>query len=72
MTIYIQNKIKKDNYYNYLKENSNWIKELSRSDNNINNFIEFIKDKYSLKLADRLNNTLDKIDMINKVLTIIK
>ena len=72
MTIYIQNKIKKDNYYNYLKENSNWIKELSRSDNNINNFIEFIKDKYSLKLTDRLNNTLDKIDMINKVLTIIK
>ena len=72
MTIYIQNKLKNDEYYNYLKENSNWIKYLSRSDKNIDKFVDFIKDKYSLKITDRINNTLDKIDMINKVLNVLK
>ena len=36
------------------------------------NFIDFIKDKYSLKLSDRIDNIINKIDMINGVLSALK
>ena len=73
MTIQTQIKIKNTkNHYLYLKENSNWIKELNRHDKNINNFLSFTKDKYSLRITDKVNNFIDNIDTIQKVLSILK
>lgn len=60
------------NYYQYLKENSNWFKELSRDDNNIYKFIEFTKDKYKLRATDKLSNAIDSIDLISNVLSVLK
>ena len=60
------------NYYQYLKENSNWFKELNRSENNINEFMEYVKDKYSLRISDRLYNAMDGIEMIQNVLNVLK
>ncbi|MBR1417184.1 MAG: hypothetical protein IJ572_05135 [Bacilli bacterium] len=73
MTINTQMKIlNTKNYYQYLKENSNWFKELSRDDNNIYKFIEFTKDKYKLRATDKLSNAIDSIDLISNVLSVLK
>ena len=73
MTIQTQMKIlNTKNYYQYLKDNSNWFKELNRNDKNIINFINFVKDKYSLRMTDRLSSAIDNIDTIQKVLSVIK
>ena len=73
MTIATQIKlINTKNHYKYLKENSNWIKELNRNDNNIEKFLEFTKDKYSLRITDKVYDFVDNIDMIQKVLSVLK
>ena len=60
------------NYYQYLKENSNYFKELNRSDNNYIKFIDYVKDKYKLRINDKISKTLDGIDMISNVLKVLK
>jgi len=73
MTINTQMKIlNTKKHYQYLKDNSNWIKELNRNDNNVSNFLEFVKDKYSLRVTDKVSDFIDNIDMIQKVLSILK
>ena len=73
MTITTQMKIiNTKNHYQYLKENSNWIKELNRHDNNINNFFDYTKDKYNLRITDKINDFVDNIDTLQKVLSILK
>ena len=59
-------------YYKYLKENSFFIKELNRSSKNMNKFIEYIKDKYQLRINDKITNVLDNIDMVNNILKVLK
>ena len=73
MTINTQMKVlNTKNHYKYIKENSNWIKELNRSDNNINKFLEYTKDKYNLRITDKINDFVDNIDTLQKVLSILK
>ena len=72
MNINTRFKIINMNYYNYLKDNSPWIKELSRNSNNIDKFIDFIKEKYTLKFTDKIENITQKIDMISNVLSALK
>ena len=73
MTLISQMKIlNTKNYYQYLKENSNWIKELNRHDTNVYNYIEFIKDKYSLRITDKVGDFIDNIDTIQRVLSVLK
>ena len=73
MTINTQMKIlNTKKYYQYLKENSNWIKELNRDEKNISKFIDFIKDKYSLIVTDRLSSAIDGINTLQNVLNVLK
>ena len=73
MTISTQMKIiNSKNYYKYLKENSNWIKELNRNDDNLPKYQEFVKDKYSLRISDKITDFIDNIDTIQKVLSVLK
>ena len=73
MTISSQMKVlNTKNHYQYLKENSNWIKELNRHSDNIEKFLEFTKEKYSLKITDKISDFVDNIDTIQKVLSILK
>ena len=60
------------NYYKYLKENSTFIKDLNRDSNNINKFIDYVKDKYQLRINDKISKTIDSIDMISNVLKVLK
>ncbi len=61
----------KKNYYNYLKENSYWIKQINR-ENDIKTFTSFIKEKYRLRTTDKISDAIDNIDLINNVLETLK
>ena len=70
MNINTQMKIKNTkNYYNYLKENSFWFKELNRNSNNINQFDKYVKEKYHLRFTDKAKDVLDTIDIISTILS---
>lgn len=58
-------------YYNYLKENSFWIKILKRNPSMYTNFVKYVKGKYRLRATDRLNNALETTEMITNVLSVI-
>lgn len=62
----------KKNYYNYLKENSFWIKELNRNPNNFNKFSEYVREKYKLRASDKISAAIDDIDIVSNVLEALK
>ena len=60
------------NYKIYLRNNSYWYKILNRNPEMINNFIEEVKDKYKLRFTDKVNNLIDKIDMVEKFMQVLR
>ena len=58
----------KDKYYDYLKENSYLIKELIRNPINYKQFKEIIKEKYHLRISDKISSAIDDIDMISSII----
>ena len=60
------------NYINYLRSNSYWYKILNRNPDSINSFIKEVKEKYKLRTSDKLNNIIEKIEMINKFINVLK
>ena len=65
----ILEQIYKDKYYEYLKENSFFIKELMRHPENYNKFKEYIKEKYHLRVTDKVNNVINDIELISSVIS---
>ena len=55
-----------------LKENSYYIKKLNRNKNEFENFSNFVKDKYGLRVTDRISKTIDNIDLISTLLNTLK
>ena len=55
-----------------LKQNSYWFKELNRKDENYKNFVEQMKEKYHLKVTDKISDAIDNIDLISSILDSIK
>lgn len=69
----LQNKIFQDNKMaELLKHNSYWYKELNRNSDNYQNFINDMKEKYHLKVTDRINDAIDNIDLISNILQSLK
>ena len=65
----IINKLRNNNkYLNYLRENSNYYKLLNRSDKNYNTFVNDMKKKYKLRTIDKVDNFVDSIDLITKII----
>ena len=60
------------NYKLYLRNNSYWYKILNRNPELINSFIEEVKDKYKLRFTDKVNNLIDKIDMIERFMEVLR
>ena len=60
----------KKNYYNYFKENSFMIKQINRA-GNLKEFEEFIKNKYHLRVTDKVSSAIDNIDLISELLRTI-
>lgn len=65
-------RLKKDKYYEYLKDNSNYVKDLNRHPENYELFKNFIKDKYHLRITDKVSNAIDDIELISSVLNTLK
>ena len=63
---------KKKDYYKYLMENSFWIKDLNRNANNFNKFEEYIKEKYKLRITDRVSSAIDNVELISNVIDALK
>ena len=64
--------IKKDKYYEYLKENSHYIKILNRDPNKYKEFKEYIKTKYHLRITDKISTAIDDIELISSVIETLK
>ena len=67
----VLNKLKENKkFLNYLRENSNFYKELNRDPNKYNEFIKQMKIKYKLRTIDKVDNFVDSVDLITKIINV--
>lgn len=59
-------------YKEYIRYNSYWYKILNRNPELINSFIKEVKEKNKLTTADKINNAIEKIDMISKFINVLR
>lgn len=59
-------------YKRYLRTNSYWYKTLNRNHLMIDNFIREVKEKYKLRTTDKINDIMDKVDMISKFINVLR
>ena len=64
----VLDRLKKDKYLKYLRENSNYYKELNRDPNNYNKFVKDMKEKYKLRTIDKVDNFVDSVDLITIII----
>lgn len=64
--------IKKDKMYDYLKQNSFYIKDLNRNPFLYTQFKEYIKDKYHLRLTDKVEGIINDIETVSDIMKVIK
>ena len=55
-------------FHKYLRENSNYYKYLNRSSKEYDRFIKDMKVKYKLRTIDKVDNFVDSVDLIAKIL----
>lgn len=73
MQLETQMKIKQEkNMYQYLKENSYWLKTLNRNPLATKEFFEAMKDLYHLRTTDKIGDAIDNIDLISSFLGALK
>jgi len=61
-------KLEDDKLLPYLKENSNYIKDLLRHPEYYDTFKNIIKEKYHLRLSDKISEAIDNIEWISAIL----
>ena len=67
----VKDKLDKDpRFKRYLRENSNWYKELNREPNSYNNFVKEMKKKYKLRTIDKIDNFVDTVDLVTKIINV--
>jgi 6-phosphogluconate dehydrogenase len=60
------------NYQKYIRENSHWYKTLNREPEKFNDMVNEAKEYYKLRPTDRIGDFVDKLDVINNILSIFK
>ena len=63
--------IEKDKLLDYLKQNTNYIKELKRNPSFYKKFKKEIKDKYKLNLTDKAKEVINDIELISNIISTI-
>ena len=58
--------------YQYLKENSFWVKDLNRNSDYYSKFLEAMKERYRLRTTDKISAAIDNIDLISSFLGAFK
>ena len=64
--------LEKDKLLIYLKQNSCFIKDLLRNPNNYENFKKIIKEKYNLRLQDKISNIINDIELVSSIINTIQ
>jgi len=67
----ILEQINKDKLLDYLKQNSNYIKELNRNPDYYKEFKKIIKEKYKLRLTDKISEIANDIELITNIISTI-
>lgn len=62
--------IREEKYRLFLRENSNYYKELNRDYKYYDTFKKEMKEKYKLRVIDKVDNVVDSIDLISKFMDI--
>ena len=69
----IQYKIEKDiNLKRFLRENSYWYTYLNRNSKSFKYFVDEMRVKYKLTTVDKINKTMDNINMLQSFLDVFK
>ena len=70
MRLDIQYKIRENRIYlDYLHSHSYWYKYLNRNSDYFLDFIESAKEYYHLRPVDRINKTIDTLDMVSTIIS---
>lgn len=73
MTLEVQFKLKSNpNYQKYIRENSNWYKILNRHPELFRKFESEVKEKYGLRPIDKLNRTVERIELLTSFFQALK
>ncbi len=64
-------KMKKDKIFEYFKKNSYFIKELNRNSEYYDTFKKIIKEKYNLRLTDKVSNVINDIELVSSIISTI-
>ena len=57
-------------YIKFIRENSQWYKLLNRDPNMFDKMVDDMKDKYKLRVTDKIDNVVDSVDIISKFLKV--
>ncbi len=60
--------LEKDKMLDYLKQNSYFIKDLNRHPENYDKFKKIIKEKYNLRLTDKVSNVINDIELLSSII----
>lgn len=67
----VKEKLDKDpRFKKYLRENSNWYKELNRNSSSYDTFVKEMKKKYKLRTIDKVDNFVDTVDLVTKIINL--
>ncbi len=58
--------------HRFLKENSEWYKNLNRNSGNYQTFVKAMKKQYKLNPTDKISGALDNLDLISTVIETVK
>lgn len=61
-----------EKYYNYLKENSYYIKYLNRGHIDYKKFVTDMKIKYKERTSDKVSGFIDNIDIVSSLMQTFK
>ena len=69
MTLELQFKLRSNPLYlEYLHTHSYWYKYLNRNPLSFKEFEEKVKEEYHLRTIDKINKTIDTIDMVTTII----
>ncbi len=63
--------LEKDKLLVYLKQNSYFIKNLNRHPEYYNEFKRIIKEKYNLRLSDKISSAINDIELVSSIINTI-
>lgn len=73
MNVILQNKLMEEpKMALLLKQNSYWIKNLNRSEDNYKEFVNAMKNKYNLRVTDKISEAIDQIELVSSILETLK